>query len=77
MRKAIPLSACLLIGCFSPGTIRLKPGSDVVLPSTMSLAAELVRGALCLTLPTPGVTTTIGTTTTPMVPATSPPGTPG
>jgi hypothetical protein len=63
MRKPIPLAALLLIGCMNSGTIRRKPGSDVVLPSSPNLVADLVKGALCLTVPTPGVATTVGTAT--------------
>lgn len=46
MRKAIPLFALLLIGC-GTGPMRLKPGSNVVLPVKPSLSAELVQALLC------------------------------
>jgi hypothetical protein len=63
MRKTIPLAALLLIGCMNNGTIRRKPGSDVILPASPNLLAGLVVGALCLSVPTPGVATTVVTAT--------------
>lgn len=72
MRRGVLLAGFLLTGCLPSGGIRRKPGSDVLLPSAGNLAADIVRSALCLTVPTPGVVTTIGTATPTATPALTP-----
>jgi hypothetical protein len=46
MRKLLPLALVLIVGC-GYGPVRMRPGSDMALPTHIGLTESLLRGLAC------------------------------
>ena len=63
MRRTALLCAVLAVSGCLPTSYRRRPGSDIVLPTSNYPMIQSKGGVTCLTLPTPGITSTLGTGT--------------
>ena len=46
MRKLVPLALVLIVGC-GYGPVRMRPGTDMVLPEHVGLTESLLRSVAC------------------------------